>query len=278
MKNLGIQNIVIVIGHYGYKIVELLGDGYKFGVNIEYVEQKTPLGIAHAVGLVEGKIENNFLLFLGDIFFLSNQFGRFTDVFRNERLNCLLAAKIESEKEKIKRNFAIIEDKKGFVCRVIEKPRYVTNNLKGCGLYIFDQHIFDAIRRTPRTAMRDEYEITDAIQILVEDGFVVKAAPVIEDDLNLTSIEDLLSINMKELKKHGLSNLISSNAIVKNKERIVNSVIGDNVQIDRNIEIVNSVVFPNVNLSDSKPLKIVNSIVTTAGVYQIYNGKKGKAE
>ena len=54
---------------------------------------------------------------------------------------------------------------------MIEKPRYVDSQLKGCGLYVFDPHIFDAIRRTPRTAMRDEYEITDSIQILINDGY-----------------------------------------------------------------------------------------------------------
>ena len=66
---------------------------------------------------------------------------------------------------------------RGRVQRVIEKPRYVDSQLKGCGLYVFDPHIFDAIRRTPRTAMRDEYEITDSIQILINDGYVVAPPP-----------------------------------------------------------------------------------------------------
>ena len=56
---------------------------------------------------------------------------------------------------------------------MIEKPRYIDNDLKGCGLYLFDLPVFDAIRRTPKTAMRDEYEITAAIQIVIDDGLPV---------------------------------------------------------------------------------------------------------
>ena len=92
--------------------------------------------------------------------------------------------------------------------RVIEKPRYVDSQLKGCGLYVFDQHIFDAIRRTPRTAMRDEYEITDSIQILINDGYVVHHHPIVERDLNLTKPEDLLTINLIELARRGLTQLV----------------------------------------------------------------------
>ena len=84
--------------------------------------------------------------------------------------------------------------------KVIEKPGYLVHNIKGCGLYLFDLHIFDAIRRTPRTAMRDEYEITDSIQILIEDGFLVKQLTIVKEDVNLTVPDDLIKSNMWMLK------------------------------------------------------------------------------
>ena len=269
MKGLGISDVVIVIGHYGYKIVEQLGNGSRFGLNIDYIEQKKPLGVAHAVGLVEPKIKDSFLLFLGDIFFVSKEFGKFVETFRAGGVNCLLAAKVEHDKERIKKNFAIIADDEGRVRRVIEKPHYAGSDLKGCGLYIFDLHLFDAIRRTPKTAMRDEYELADAIQILIEDGFAVKVMPVIEDDLNLTSIEDLFEINMMELKNQGRLRLIGENAVVKNIKKVVNSVIGANAVIGKDVEIVNSVVFPGVDLNGFSSSRITNSIVTAGGVYKI---------
>ena len=107
-------------------------------------------------------------------------------------VNANLVSMYEPDPEMVRRNFVIQADEQGRVHAVIEKPRYVDSQLKGCGLYVFDPHIFDAIRRTPRTAMRDEYEITDSIQILINDGYITHHHPIVERDLNLTKPADLL--------------------------------------------------------------------------------------
>ena len=87
-----------------------------------------------------------------------------------------MATKEESDPEVIRRNFSLNLREDGTVARVIEKPRYTSNHLKGVGLYLFDTAIFDAVRRTPRTAMRDEYELTDSIQVFIDDGHPVRPA------------------------------------------------------------------------------------------------------
>jgi dTDP-glucose pyrophosphorylase len=140
---------------------------------------------------------------------------------------------------------------------VIEKPRYVSSQLKGCGLYVFDQHIFDAIRRTPRTAMRDEYEITDSIQILINDGYVVHHHPIVERDLNLTRPDDLLTINLIELERKGLPCLVGDNVTAPEGTRIERSVIGEGVVIRHPIRISNSVLMPNITVDTSHDLDAV---------------------
>ncbi|MDH3281878.1 MAG: hypothetical protein OEQ18_12240, partial [Gammaproteobacteria bacterium] len=145
--------------------------------------------------------------------------------------------------EMLKRNFVIVESAPGCVRQVIEKPRYVQGQIKGCGMYAFDQHIFDAIRRTPRTAMRDEYEITDSIQIMINDGHTVCHTPVVKYDMNLTVPEDLLKINLAELKRLQLPKLIGKNAVIPDGTVIENSVIGDRVTITGARVIKNSLVF-----------------------------------
>src|SRR5262245_35355956 len=70
MRSVGIRQIVILIGHKGFELSKTLGDGSQFGVTIRYVEQGSALGIAHAVGRLEREINQPFLLFLGDIFFV----------------------------------------------------------------------------------------------------------------------------------------------------------------------------------------------------------------
>ena len=144
----------------------------------------------------------------------------------------------------MKRNFAVIEDGKGRVLRVVEKPRYVENQIKGCGLHIFDQRVFDAIRRTPRTAMRDEYEITESIQLMINDGYRVHHRPAVEDDINLTYPTDLLRINLIELARRGLENVIGRDVTMADGTVVENSVIGDQVVITHAIRIRNSVIFP----------------------------------
>ena len=141
-----------------------------------------------------------------------------------------LITKIEPDPEAVKRNFAVIEDG------------------KGCGLYIFDQRVFDAIRRTPRTAMRDEYEITESIQLMINDGYRVHHRSAVEDDINLTYPTDLLRINLIELERRGLENVIGRDVIMADGTVVENSVIGDEVVITHPIRIRDSVIFPRTTL------------------------------
>ncbi|MBI5183946.1 MAG: NTP transferase domain-containing protein [Nitrospinae bacterium] len=247
MKGVGIREVVIVVGHLGFEIAKRMGDGSRFGIKIKYVEQKRNLGIAHAVGMLEPHINGSFLLFLGDIFFISEDFERLIELKRERGSSAVLAVKEENDPEAIKRNFTILLDHDDRVKRVIEKPRYVTNMLKGCGIYLFDLHIFDAIRRTPRTAMRDEYELTEAIQILIEDGFPVDIAKIIKTDINITFPYDLLRCNLEELKVKKKDSLIDENVSLGGAE-VINSVIGKNVDIKNPIKISNSLIFPDTTL------------------------------
>jgi dTDP-glucose pyrophosphorylase len=155
------------------------------------------------------------------------------------------------------RNFVIQAGADGRVQRVIEKPRYTDSSLKGCGLYAFDPHIFDAIRRTPRTALRDEYEITDSIQILIDDGYVVRHHPIVERDLNLTKPEDLLRINLFELARLGQPALVDEGAVLAPGTRVENSVVGSGVTVTHAIRISNSVILPDTTITSTDDLDSV---------------------
>jgi dTDP-glucose pyrophosphorylase len=242
MKQYGITEVILVIGHLGYSIVDALGDGSRFGVSIRYVEQTETLGMAHALGKLEPYVNSPFMLLLGDIYFTIDDLGPMISKVLSGEINACLASKIERDPEMIKRNFAIVETD-GRVERVIEKPRYVKSRLKGCGLYVFDQSVFDAIRRTPRTAMRDEYEITDSIQIMINDGNVVYHSPVVLNDMNVTFPEDLLHVNLTELGKRQLTQLVGNGTSLPLGTVVQGSVIGDRVTFANPIKLTNSLVF-----------------------------------
>ena len=257
LRDLGVKRVLIVIGHLGYEIVRGLGDGGRFGVTIEYVDQGPTLGIAHAVGKLEQRIDRPFLLFLGDIFFIHRGLEEMTALLGQDEVKGVLAVKEEPSVEAIKRNFVVLEER-GFVTRVIEKPQHPRTHLKGCGLYLFDPVFFDAVRRTPRTALRDEYEITDAIQIFLDDGYRVKAARVVEDDLNLSYPRDLLDINLKVL---GDRTLLGRDVHVHPGARVERSVLMDGARVEHPVSVSECLLFPGVTLAARAD--VARRIVTT---------------
>jgi dTDP-glucose pyrophosphorylase len=247
MKRLGIEDVVVLVGHKGFEISKALGDGSRFGVKIRYVEQTTALGIAHAVGRLEQHIRTPFLLFLGDIFFVPGPLESLFELFEEQDGGAVLATKEEQDERAIQRNYALVLNADGMVTRVIEKPRHVRNRLKGVGLYLFDLTIFDAIRRTPRTAMRDEYEITDAIQILIDDGYPVRPCSAVLDDINLTTPADLLYCNLLQAKANGGS-LVGEGVEIAEGANVSRCVIGDHAVVQNPIELSETLVFPGTHV------------------------------
>jgi dTDP-glucose pyrophosphorylase len=263
LRDLGVRRVIIVIGHLGFAIVRTLGDGRQLGVEIEYVDQGKTLGIAHAVSKLEPLVDRPFMLFLGDIFFEHDDLARMVAMLGQDGVRGVLAVKDETSIEAVRRNFVVREDDDGFVKRVIEKPQHPPSMLKGCGLYLFDPVFFDAARRTPRTAMRDEYELTDAIQIFVDDGHRVRAARVVREDLNLSYPSDLLDINLKLL---GAESFVGTDVRLAPGCRVEHSVILDGATVAHPIAIRDSLIFPGVTVSATSDLR--RAIVTADDVIE----------
>jgi len=120
--------------------------------------------------------------------------------------------------------------------------------LKGCGLYLFDLPVFDAIRRTPRTAMRDEYELTDSIQILIDYEYAVRVAPVVTWDINLTYTHDLISCCLHQLRKLSVSSIVGEECNIVEGVELRNTVVGDRVSIRRPATLERCVVLSGVTL------------------------------
>jgi len=249
MIDLGIKEIFIVCGQLKEVFQKHFEDGHKLGISIRYIEQEKPLGIAHALAKVEQYVKNPFLLFLGDILFITKDLRKVLDLFENRQAGGVLTVKQEVNQEYIKRNFAVLLHESGMVRRVVEKPRYISNNLKGCGIYFFDLSIFDAVRRTPRTAMRDEYEITSSIQILIDDGYPVYPAEVIEWDMNITVVDDLILSNLRMLDFLNKDKEIGKDVHLHLGTKIIHSIIGDNVVVEHPITIQDSVIMPETKVT-----------------------------
>lgn len=244
MRELGIDEILVVVGHLGHHVVRTLGDGSQLGVRLSYVEQQETLGIAHALGRTESRVRGPFMLFLGDIYFETRDMSSLVEEFARDDVDGVLAVKVEEDVESLRRNFSVELDSMGFVRRVIEKPRHPHGELKGCGLYVLDDTFFDAVHRTPRSALRDEYELTDALQTFIDRGFRLVPAHVVERDFNLSYPADLLEINLQAMEREGLDVYVSESAVIDPGARLRSSVVMAGARLPAGARLDRCVVLP----------------------------------
>ncbi len=265
LKEIGVHELIVVVGHLGYRIIQTLGDGSHWGIHIRYIEQEKRLGLAHAVGQLEPHIKGPFFLLLGDIFFHAPHLNLMCEEMTHHQCACVLAVK-EDHAENIRKNFSVFTNQDGFVTKVVEKPKYPQTNLKGCGIYLFDERIFEGIHKTPRTALRDEYELTDSIQILIDFGYPVKARSVIEWDVNLTYIKDLITCCSYELARQGKSFIQGNNCKIGNYCTFTETVIGNNVTIGDNCSLNQCVILNDVSIPNNTHLK--NCVISSEGILE----------
>ncbi|WP_455286393.1 glucose-1-phosphate thymidylyltransferase [[Eubacterium] cellulosolvens] len=170
LRDAGITEIAIVLGSLApERVQEYYADGARFGVSITYVHQGEPKGIAHAVKLTEYFVgDEPFVVFLADNL-LKGGIREMVDEFENSRA----AAEIALCHVPNPQSFGIADMKDGRIVRLVEKPKDAPSDLALVGIYLFRKPVFHAIRRL-QPSWRNELEITDAIQTLLDDGLEVR--------------------------------------------------------------------------------------------------------
>ena len=188
----GIRDIGIIVGDTKAEIQEAVGDGRKWGpdVRISYIEQPEPLGLAHAVLVAEGFLDAQpFVMYLGDNI-LKSGIVSLVEEFERRRPNALILLTPVPNPQM----FGVAELQDGRVVRLVEKPKEPKSNLALVGVYMFDPHIFEAARAI-KPSWRNELEITDAIQYLVDHGYAVEPHLVSGWWKDTGKIEDILEAN-----------------------------------------------------------------------------------
>ncbi len=178
-----VKDFLLVVGHHKEGVMNYLKDGSQLGVKIRYVEQKQPLGTAHAISCVENYVNNQFMVLNGDIIF---NFSVLKELTKKE--NCLLVKEVKDPSR-----FGVIEREDGLVKRIVEKPKpgEAPSNYANIGVYSFTRDIFDYIRKTP-LSYRGEYEITDSIELSIEDGNQFHYITLPGDWMDIGTIDDLI--------------------------------------------------------------------------------------
>jgi bifunctional UDP-N-acetylglucosamine pyrophosphorylase/glucosamine-1-phosphate N-acetyltransferase len=213
VRTSGIEEALIVIHYMGEAIRQYFGDGKKFGLKIEYVEQKAVLGTGNAVSMVEPYVKDDFLLVYGDLLFSAEAVKNVIDLHRKEKPVATMAVVPVGNPE----DYGIVElEDEKHVKRIAEKPNReeAPSNLANAGVYVFSTEIFDKIRETSASA-RGEWEITDAISQLSKEKKTVLVAKISSGDwIDIGRPWDLLEANRWTLERrdHKVYGLVENGA------------------------------------------------------------------
>jgi glucose-1-phosphate thymidylyltransferase len=190
LRDAGVKEIGIVVGDTKEEIMAAVGDGSAWSVKIHYIEQDAPLGLAHAVKISEDFLRGEpFVMYLGDNILKSGIVTLVKEFEERKPNSMILLTEVANPQM-----FGVAELRDGRVVRLVEKPKKPMSNLALVGVYLFDSHIFEAVKAI-KPSGRGELEITDAIQYLVEKGYDVQPHLVSGWWKDTGKIEDLLEAN-----------------------------------------------------------------------------------
>jgi glucose-1-phosphate thymidylyltransferase len=192
----GIREVGIVVGETAASISAAVGEGQKFGLDVSYIRQPEPLGLAHAVLIARDYLgDDDFVMYLGDNFIVGG-ITSLIDEFISGRPDAQIMLTHVSDP----RQFGVVQlDAGGDVIRLEEKPRQPKSDLALVGVYIFTPAVHDAVRQLEPSG-RGELEITDALQYLIDSGQKVRATMITGYWKDTGNVSDMLEVNRMVLE------------------------------------------------------------------------------
>lgn len=248
IRDAGIDEIGIVIGDTGDEIRQAVGQGSRWGVNITYIPQEAPLGLAHAVKISHDFLgDDRFVMFLGDNVIEGGISGLITQFATSEWNSQIVLTEVEEPQ-----HYGVAElNEERRIVRLIEKPRVPPSKLALVGIYMFDSNIFKAVNAI-EPSWRGELEITDAIQWLVDHDFQV--FPYVHRGwwIDTGKSADMLAANDRVLAEltHQVDGYVDRESqidhlvTVESGAEIINSIVRGPAIIGEESRIVNSYVGP----------------------------------
>ncbi|MBT2416871.1 glucose-1-phosphate thymidylyltransferase [Streptomyces sp. ISL-22] len=251
----GITEVGVIVGDTAAEIRQAVGDGSEFGLEITYIPQERPLGLAHAVIIARDYLgDDDFVMYLGDNFII----GGITDLveeFRRNRPDAqILLTRVQDP-----RSFGVAElDDAGQVIGLEEKPEHPKSDLALVGVYLFTPVIHDAVRAiTP--SWRGELEITHAIQHLIDTGADVRCTVIKGYWKDTGNVADMLEVNRTVLE--GLTRRIDGDVddasetvgrvVVEEGARVVNSRIVGPAVVGSGSVVQDSYVGPYTSIAEN---------------------------
>ncbi|HDD25107.1 MAG TPA: glucose-1-phosphate thymidylyltransferase [Chloroflexi bacterium] len=286
IRGANITDIGIVVGDTAEEIKAAVGRGGRWGVQITYIHQEQPLGLAHAVKVSQDFLgDERFVMFLGDNVIQGGISGLIEQFATSDWNSQIVLTRVAHPEQ-----YGVAElDETGRIIRLVEKPKEFISDLALVGIYMFDAHIHEAVEHiTP--SWRGELEITDAIQWLVEHDYrvfpyihrgwwidtgrpneMLEANSLVLEELE-PAIEGYVDrdseVDSRVTVEQGaeiINSVIRGPSIIGERTRIINSYVGPFTSIYHDVLIENSeieraIVLEHSEISDI-PARIQDSLI-----------------
>ncbi len=247
LREAGISDIGIIVGDTEDEIREAVGDGSTWDVEVTYIRQEAPLGLAHAVlTAADFLADTPFVMYLGDNL-IKEGISTFVDEFRRKDVDALILLAHVAEPQR----FGVARLDGSRIIELIEKPKDPPSDLALVGVYMFRPSILEASRAI-EPSWRDELEITDAIQYLIDHDHHVEAH-IIEGWWKDTGhLEDLLEANRIVLEGIeprcdgviDVESRVDGRVVVEEGAEVVRSTLRGPAIIGKGSRIVDSYIGP----------------------------------
>jgi len=254
LAGVGITDLGIVVGDTAKEIEKSVGDGSQWNVDITYIHQEEPLGLAHAVLIAESFLgQEKFVMYLGDNMF-EDSLHEVVEDFESSSTNArLLLAKVDNPQA-----FGVAElDGQGAIKGLEEKPENPKSDLALVGVYLFDSTIHRAVKAI-EPSDRGELEITDAIQWMIDEGSNIEQRTLKgwwidagkKDPLLLCNELILEKIETLHLSQIGETVTLKGEVVSGENVEIIDSNIQGPVVIGSGVRIERSDIGPYVSIGD----------------------------
>ena len=256
LKMAGLTQIGIVVNSLESPIVSTLGDGKVLGVQIEYIIQEEQRGLAHAIGLCQSFVGTEpFCVFLGDNIF-QDKMTRLLASFQDSPAEAAIV--LGEVPDPTRFGIAVVDGEE--IKGVVEKPKDPPSNLAIAGVYLFRSSIFDAIGKI-KPSWRNELEITDAIQVLIEEKRSIQAYKLHGWWIDAGKPDPIILANQLVLEELPYSPPPENGQLVGNcnvshrvllgeNSQVIDSTIRGPVIIGKNTIIRNSYIGPYTAIGD----------------------------
>ena len=265
----GINKIGIIVGDTHEEVRSTVGNGDRWNVDISYIHQTLPLGLAHAVKTAFEFIgEDDFLMLLGDNIFNMDLDILIDNFHKNNANSTILLHKVIDPSQ-----YGVAEVDNNRIVRLVEKPKEFISDLIITGVYIFDKRIYTSIDNI-KPSQRGELEITDAIQKLLDEGGNVTYEIIKGWWKDTGKLQDMLEANRMVLDEINGDNPIENKDVnvysgklnISKSALIKNSIIAGPTTIDNDAVIIDSYIGPYTSIG--KGVRINNCEVDNCIIFE----------